>query len=201
MNHPPYEQTEFEMSIHRAASVEIERVTYDDSKWVKLVITDIGGMRNVINVFGTNGVCQDDGQRAAEVACDQLRKVNANLRREIDGTDHAMFTESLCADISTHQSAAGRLRSELEIVGTVAEHALAMLNRIDEGEALSAFDDGALNHMNQQMNARSAGQLELSDGRDHDCPECGKPVFEAEVAYCSRTCVRQANQDDPEARS
>ena len=196
-------------SIHAAKRIRIER---DDSRhvdepgeklteWTNVIIEGDDEYDTVeLTVYGTPSVALAE-LRSAEDACTFLRGINANLRRDIAGTDHAMLTESLCADLSSHQADAGRLRSELEIVSTIADHALAMLNRVDEGEPLSMFDDGALNHMNEQMRARAAGEMHFADGRDHDCPECAGPVFQEEVGYCSTRCVRQSNQDDPEARS
>lgn len=103
----PWEVLEFGTDIHRAASVEIERVEYEDNKWVKLIVIDLVGTRNCFNVFGTNGELVDELadkrlERAinAERACEELRRQaeiadenHSELESKLDRCRQALSTE------------------------------------------------------------------------------------------------------------
>ncbi len=114
----PWEVLEFGTDIHRAAEVIIERVDYDDSKWVKMVVVDLVGTRNCFNVFGTNGELTDELadtrlERAinAERACEELRR-----QSEIADENHTELTSKLdrCRQaLSVEQDGNAELHSQL----------------------------------------------------------------------------------------
>ena len=90
----------FDTSFHSVETIELERVNHDDSKWLKLVMIDVDGWRNVINVFGTEGRFTDDGLRAAENVCDELRRQSeiadenhSELESKLDRCRQALATE------------------------------------------------------------------------------------------------------------
>ena len=114
----PWEVLEFGTDIHRAASVEIERVDYEGSKWVKMVVIDLVGTRNCFNVFGTNGELVDeladkrlDRAKKAEAACEELRR-----QSEVADENHAELESKLsrCREaLNVEQDGNAELHSQL----------------------------------------------------------------------------------------